>query len=151
MYGLYVRFESGLKYNPTDSLQSDDSRVARESTSRAATIPSTSTMLEMKFAAVSALVVPWYPRSSEIGTVPASVGFAELEIIDENCCVHHQPTSFSSHKEHATGVDSLVGRCEWQQSRRVSSLRDKEVILHECGPDDAIAVQRSSPNCRCTE
>ncbi len=97
MYGLYVRFESGLKYNPTDSLQSDGSRVARESTSRAATIPSTSTMLEMKFAAVSALVVPWYPRSSEIGTVPASVGFAELEINDENCYVHHGPTSFSSH------------------------------------------------------
>ena len=105
----YVRFESDLKYNPTDSLQSDDSRVARELTSRAATIPSTSTMLD---AAVSALVVPWYPRSSEIGTVPASVGFAELEIIDENSCVHHGPTSFSSHEEHAAGVDSLVGRYE---------------------------------------
>jgi hypothetical protein len=101
-----------LKYNPTDSLQSDDSRVARESTSRAATIPSTSTKLEMKFATVSALVVQWYHRSSEIGTVPASVGFAELEINDENCYVHHGPTSFSNHKEHATGVDSLVGRCE---------------------------------------
>jgi hypothetical protein len=76
----YVRFESDLKYNPTDSLQSDDSRVARESTSQAATIPSTSTMLEMKFAAVSTLVVPWYPRSSEIGTVPASVTLAALEL-----------------------------------------------------------------------
>jgi hypothetical protein len=54
-------------------------------------------MLEMKFAAVSALVVPWYPRSSEIGSVPASVGFAELEVIEENCCIHHGPTSFSSH------------------------------------------------------
>jgi hypothetical protein len=38
-----------------------------------------------------------------------------------------------------------------QQSWGVSALRDKEVILHECGPDDAIAVQRSSPNCRYTE
>jgi hypothetical protein len=70
----------------------------------------------------SALVVPWYPRSSEIGTVPASVGFAELEVIDENSCVHHGPTSFSRHEEHAAGVDSLVGRCEWRTAISASKF-----------------------------